>query len=61
MIVELSRRTREMEDEDENNGEDTSGYEKSGVRRTGLDWDELVSLKLHAGSGLVPAVLGMVN
>jgi hypothetical protein len=32
MIVELGTRKREMEDEDENDVEDTSGYEKSGVQ-----------------------------
>jgi hypothetical protein len=31
MIVELWTRKREMEDEDENNMENTSGYEKSGA------------------------------
>jgi len=32
MMVELWTRKREMGDEDENVVEDTSGYEKSGVR-----------------------------
>jgi len=32
MMVELWTRKREMRDEDENNMDDTSGYEKSGVR-----------------------------
>jgi len=32
MMVELWTRKREMGDEDENDVEDTSGYEKSGVR-----------------------------
>ena len=32
MIVELWTRKREMGDEDENDVEDTSGYEKSGVQ-----------------------------
>jgi hypothetical protein len=32
MMVELWTRKREMEDEDENYVEDTSGYEKSGVQ-----------------------------
>jgi len=31
MMVELWTRKREMGDEDENNVENTSGYEKSGV------------------------------
>jgi hypothetical protein len=32
MIVELWKRKREMREEDENDVEDMSGYEKSGVR-----------------------------
>jgi len=32
MMVELRMRRREMSDEDENNVEDRSGYEESGVR-----------------------------
>jgi len=32
MMVELWTRKREMGDEDENDKEDTSGYEKSGVQ-----------------------------
>jgi len=32
MIVELSTRKRELGDEDDNDMEDTSGYEKSGVQ-----------------------------
>jgi len=32
MMVEMWMRKKEMEDEDEINVEDTSGYEKSGVR-----------------------------
>jgi hypothetical protein len=32
MIVELGTRKREMGDEDENDVEDTSGYEKSGAQ-----------------------------
>ena len=32
MMVELWRTKTEMRDEDENDMEDTSGYEKSGVR-----------------------------
>ena len=29
-------------DQDENDVEDTSGYEKSGVRLAGLGWEDLV-------------------
>jgi len=60
-MVEMWIRKREMGDEDENDVEDTSGYEKSGVRLARLGWEDLVSVLLHARSGLVPAVLGMVH
>jgi len=50
-----------MGDEHENGMKDTSGYEKSGVRLAILGWEDLVSVLIHAGSGLIPAVLGMVN
>jgi len=61
MMVELWTRKREMGDEDENDMEDTSGYDKSGVRLAWLGLKDLVSVLLAAGSGLVPAVSGMVN
>jgi len=61
MMVELWMRRREMGNEDENDMEDTSGYEKSGVRLAGLGWEDLVSAIVCAGSGLLPAVSGMVN
>jgi len=61
MMVELRTRKREMEDEDENDMENTSGYEESGVRLARLGLEDHVSVMLPAGSGLVPAVLGMVN
>jgi len=61
MMVELWTRKREMGDEDENDMEDTSGYEKSGVRLAWLGIEDLVSVWLPAGSGLVPAVSGMIN
>jgi hypothetical protein len=44
MIVELWTRKREMGDEDDNDGEDTSGYEESAVRLAGLGCDDLVSV-----------------
>jgi len=50
-----------MQDEDEDDVEDTSAYEKSEVRLARLGWDDLVLVLLHARSGLVPAVSGMVN
>jgi len=61
MMVEMWMRKREMWDEDKNDVEDTSGYERSGVRLAWSGWEDLVSVLLHAGSGLVPAVSGMVN
>jgi len=61
MIVELWMRKREMGDEDENDVEDTRRYEKSGVRLAWLGLEDLVSVWLPAGSGLVLAVSGMVN
>jgi len=54
-------RQSEMGDEDENDMEDMSGYQKSGVRLTGLGREDLVSVCLPAGSGLAPGVSGMVN
>jgi len=61
MMLELWTRKREMGDEDENNEEDTSAYDKSGVRHAWLGREDLVLVKLHAGSGLIPAVSGMAN
>jgi len=61
MMVEMWMRKREMGDEDENDVEDKSGYEKSGVRLAWLGWEDLISVVLHAGSGLIPAVPWMVN
>jgi len=45
----------------ENDVENTSGYEKPGVRPARLGWEELVSVYLHTRSGLVPSVSGKVN
>jgi len=50
-----------MGDEDDNDMEDMSGHKKSGVRHAGLGLDALVLVILSAGSGLAPAVSGMVN
>jgi len=61
MMVEMWMRKREMGDDNENDVEDTSGYKKSGVRLARLGWEDLVSVLLHAGSGLIPALSGMVN
>ena len=46
---------------DENDVEDTSGYEKSGVQHGCVGSQDLVSVLLDTGSGYVPAVLGTVN
>jgi len=61
MMVELWTRKREMGDENENDMEDTSGPEKSGVRLPWLGLEDLVLVLLATRSGLVPAVLGMDN
>jgi len=61
MMVELWTRKREMGDKDENDMENTSGYEKSGVRLAWLGLEDLILVLLPAGSGLVPALAGMVN
>jgi hypothetical protein len=50
-----------MEDEDENDMDNTSGYEKSGVRLALLGLADPVSAILPTGLGLVPAISGMVN
>jgi len=61
MMVEMGMRKREMWDEDENDVEDTSRYEKWRVRLARLGWEDLVLVLSHAGSRLVPAVSGIVN
>jgi hypothetical protein len=61
MMVELWTRKREMGDEDENDMEDMSGFEKSGLPLAWLGLEDLVSVLLPAGSGVVPAILWMVN
>jgi len=61
MRVELWTRKGVMWDEDENDVVDTSGYEISGVQLAWLRWEDHISVELHTGSGLVPAILGMVN
>ena len=42
MMVEVCTRQRVMGDEDKNDVEDTSGYEKSWVRLTSLCWEDLM-------------------
>ena len=44
MMLELWTRKREMGDEDENNVEDTSAYEKSGIWLAWLGWEDPVSV-----------------
>jgi len=61
MMVQLWTRKSEMGDEDQNAMEDTSGYEKSEEWLAWLGLDDLLSVLLPAGSGLVSAVSGMVN
>jgi len=61
MMVELRTRKREMGDEDENDMEPTSGPEKSGVQLAWLSLEDLVTVILPAGLGIVAAVSGMVN
>ena len=61
MMVELYAWKRVMGDEDERDVEDTSGYEKLGAQLAWVCLDDLVSVLLPAGSGLLPAVSGMVN
>jgi len=61
MMVELWMRRREMGDENENDMEDLTGYEQSGVRLAWLSLENFVSVLLPTGSGLVPAVLGIDN
>ena len=60
MIVELWTQKREMGDEDENDVEDTSGYEESGVQTAWLGSEDLIWVILHCWSELVPVVSGMV-
>jgi hypothetical protein len=48
-------------DEDANNLEDRKGYDKSEVYLALLGWEDLLLLLLPAGSGLIPAILGIIN
>jgi len=47
--------------EDENDVEDRSGHEKAGVLLTRLGIEELILGLVHAASGLIPVILGLVN
>ena len=44
-----------MGEECENDMEDTSGYEKLGIRLARLGSEDLVSLLFHTRSGFIPA------
>jgi hypothetical protein len=61
MMLELWTRKSGMVDEDENDMEDTSGYDKAGVRSVLLGVEDLISVMLPARSELVLAISGMVN
>jgi len=61
MMIVLWIRKREMRDDDKDDMEDTSRYEKTGVLVAWLSLEDLVLVILPARSELVPAVLGIVN
>jgi len=61
MMVMLWTRKREMGDADENNMEDPSQYDKSGVRLVWLYVEDIVSVLFEARLRMVPAISGMVN
>jgi hypothetical protein len=61
MIVELWRRKRDMQHEDENDVEDTSRGEKSGEQIDGFGWEDIMLVTLHGGSELVSAIAEMIN
>ena len=54
-------REREIGDEDDNSMEDTSGDEKSEGQLAALGLEDLVSVLLPTGLGLIPAGSGMYN
>jgi len=59
-MVESGTRKRELGNEDENDMEDTSGYEKSGTWLATLFIEDLVSVLLPTRAGFVPAILQIV-
>jgi len=61
MMVEWWMRMKVMRKEDENDVEHTSEYTTPGLRLGWLDWEDLVSVILHARLGHVRAVSGMVS
>jgi hypothetical protein len=54
-------REREIGDEGGNDVEDTSEYAKSGAQLDALGLEDLISVCLPAGLGVVPAVSEMVK
>jgi len=54
-------REREIGDKDGNDTEDMSGYEESRVGLAWLGLEDLVSVFIPAGLGVVPAVSALVN
>jgi len=59
--VELWTEKRDMGDKDDNDIEDTSRPETSGVQLACFGLEDLILVLLPAGSGLVPTVNGMVK
>jgi len=54
-------RVVDEKERDENEVEDASGYEQSRVQVSWSGWEDLVSVLLHAGSGLLAGAAGIVN
>jgi len=61
MMVELWTTKIELDDEEENDVKNTSGYEEPGVRLASFGLKDLISGILHAESRHIPAVSVMVN
>jgi len=61
MMVEFWTTKSQIGDKDENNMQDTRGFEKSGEPLVLLGVEDHVSLWIPAGSGLVPAESDIVN
>jgi hypothetical protein len=60
-MVEFWTKKGEIGDKDEDDMENTSGYEKSRVRLARLGLEDVISVLLLAISELVPAVSGILN
>jgi len=61
MVVQLCMSKWDIVDDAENDEEDTSRYERFGVRIAWLSWEDLVSVLFHTRSGSVPLIWGMVT